>query len=211
MDRSRLAGVAEGIPLVWQAPLTDDRAVHAHLTSVLSGTERERMEQFRRSGDQARFLVGRGLLRLLVGAQVNLPPERVAFKLGPFGKPFMVPPFGKPPLHFNVAHSGQWVLLAFSATHEVGVDIEEIRPAQDWQEVGRRIFPAAEYAAWLRLEGAERSPAFFQIWTRHEAGLKALGLGLAGADEGKAIPNDRLTIFDLDLPAGYRGAVAWVG
>jgi 4'-phosphopantetheinyl transferase len=198
--------------MVWQARLTDDPATQAYLVSLLSAEERARLARFHLREDQQRFLVGRGLLRLLVGAHLNMPAERVEFDYGPFGKPFVVPGVGVPSLHFNVSHSGKLVLLAFSPVHEVGVDVEEVRRDQDWETIARQVFSCDEYREWILLNPEERLTAFFRAWTRHEAGLKAMGLGFAG--ERNAALDTYLVWFDLALPEGYQGAAgchAFVG
>jgi 4'-phosphopantetheinyl transferase len=191
---------------VWQVPVVNEARAHARLLSVLSADECTRYEQFRQPADQNRFLTGRGVLRILLGAHLQIAPELVLFRAGPFGKPGAIAPNALPALEFNVAHSGAWVLLALSRTQAVGVDIEEIRPNPEWPDIARQVFPPAENEALLRLPVAERLPGFYQAWTRHEAGLKALGLGLTDQR-----PNDwdrGLTLFDLEMPTGYRGAVA---
>jgi len=199
-------GPAEG-PMVWQARLTDDPATQAYLISLLSAEERARLARFHLREDQQRFLVGRGLLRLLVGAHLNTPAERVEFDYGPFGKPFVVPGIGVPSLHFNVSHSGKLVLLAFSPVHEVGVDVEEVRRDQDWETIARQVFSCDEHREWILLNPEERLTAFFRAWTRHEAGLKAMGLGFSG--ERNAALDTRLVWFDLALPEGYQGAAGY--
>jgi 4'-phosphopantetheinyl transferase len=204
-DAAWLAECPADVPVVWQARLTDDPDTQAYLISLLSAAERARLARFHLREDQQRFLAGRGLLRLLVGAHLNTPPERVKFNYGPFGKPFVVPPAGTPALHFNVAHSGKLVLLAFSPVHEVGVDVEEVRRDPDLETIARQVFAADEHRGWLRLNPAERLTAFFRAWIRHEAGLKALGLGFTG--ERHSALDARLTWFDLALPEGYQGAV----
>jgi 4'-phosphopantetheinyl transferase len=174
----------------------------------LSAEERARLARLHLREDQQRFLAGRGLLRLLIGAGLNLPAERVEFNYGPFGKPFVAPCAGTPALHFNVSHSGKLVLLAFSPAHEVGVDVEEVRREPDLETVARQIFSADEHRGWLRLNPAERLTTFYQAWTRHEASLKAMGLGFIG--EQDAALDARLVSFDLALPEGYQGAVGWL-
>lgn len=193
------------VPVVWQAWLTDDAAVLSHLTSLLSAEERARMERFRMSEDRQRFLVGRGLLRLLAGAQLDLPPESLALSHGPFGKPCLIQRPGAPALHFNVSHSGKLVLLAFHPVHEVGVDVEEVRAARDWQDIAERVFSADEKRRLDHLNPEEWLAGFFQTWTRHEARLKSLGLGFS--DENHSHLDAQLVCADLALPEGYRGAV----
>ena len=192
-------------PVVWQAWLTDDQAILSRLTLLLSADEKARLQRFRFREDQQRFLIGRGLLRVFVGAQLKLPPERVELNYGPFGKPFARSQISASSLQFNVSHSGKLVLLVFHRVHEVGVDVEQMRPGQDWEAVAKRVFPAEEYRRWTLLNPQERFTAFFQIWTRHEAKLKTLGLGFS--DESESSQSARLVCFDLELPDGYQGAV----
>jgi 4'-phosphopantetheinyl transferase len=194
------------LPVVWQAELTDDATRLSDLDSLLSADEQARLERLQQPGDRQRFLIGRGLLRRFAGAQLGLPPERVQFQYGPHGKPSVIPRAGTTPFHFNVAHSGKLVLLAFHPAREVGVDVEEMRGGQDWEAVAQRVFPAAEYRNWTMLKQHERTHGFFRAWTRHEASQKTLGCGFF--DESGAEQDARLSCFDLEMPEGYQGAVA---
>lgn len=191
-------------PLVWQAWLPDDPAVESRLLSLLSPAERVRRERLRLAADRRRFLTGRGLLRLFLGAGGNRPAPEVEFACGPAGKPFARPAGGRPAPFFNVSHSGQLVLLAFHPAREVGVDVEQICPDRDFENIARRIFPPDAYRQWARLNPDERPPGFFQAWTRHEARLKTLGRGIAG--ENQTVADARVACFDLVLPEGYAGA-----
>jgi len=203
-DAAWLVKCPADVPVVWQARLTDDPAIQSHLLSLLSVEERVRLARFHLWEDQQRFLVGRGLLRLLVGTHLDTPAERVEFAYGPFGKPFVIPRVGALSLHFNVSHSGQLVLLAFSPVHEIGVDVEEVRRDQDCETIARQVFTPDEHRAWILLNPQEQLTAFYRAWTRHEAGLKAMGLGSGG--ERNAALDARLVWFDLELPEGYQGA-----
>ena len=205
LDSARHPILAENRPSVWQATLTDDANTLAQLTSLLSEEERCRLAKLQLHADQRRFLIGRALLRSFVGNHMNLPAERVEFNHGPFGKPAVAARAGTPVLQFNVSHSGQLVLLAFHPKHEVGVDVEEMQPELDWEPIARRMFVAEEYRRLARLKPPARRAAFFQAWTRHEAGLKAVGRGFG--EESGVNPDARLSFFDLQLPAGYLGAV----
>ena len=201
-----LATCPSDVPMVWLVQLTDAPAIQSRLTSLLSAEERTRLERLRQREDQERFLVGRGLLRTLAGAHLGIPPEHVKLNHGPLGKPFVISPDQALTLHFNVSHSGKLVLLAFHPVHEVGVDVEQVRPGHDYEAVARRTFPAGEYHDWIALPPEKRLTGFFRAWTRHEAGLKALGRGIAG--ESNTAPDVHLAFFDLVLPKNYQGAAA---
>ena len=193
------------LPVVWQALLTDDAAIASDLVSLLSAEERARLGRLQQQDDRQRFLIGRGLLRMLAAAQLGRTPERVEFQYGPFGKPFVIPRAGERPLHFNVSHSGKLVLLAFHPARDVGVDVEEMRGDLDCEAIARRVFRSEEHHGWTLLNPQRRLAAFFRAWTRHEAALKTLGLGFS--DESNAADDARLKYFDLEMPEGYQGAV----
>jgi 4'-phosphopantetheinyl transferase len=192
--------------MIWQAEIPANPAVLADWVPWLSAEERSKLGRFRHLEDQHRFLIGRGLVRWLVGAWLKLPPERVEFSYGPYGKPVVVPGAGRPVIHFNVAHSGSLVLLAFHPAHEVGMDVEAIRPGADWVAIAQRMLPAETRAGWDHLTAPARLTAFFQAWTRHEAKMKALGCGLASAGRGN--PGARVRCFDVQVPLGYASAAA---
>lgn len=86
------------------------------------------------------------------------------------GKPYF-PSF--PGLHFNLSHSGSWVLCAVSQA-PVGVDIEGIRPRGP--SLPRYALSEKEYAQFRRM--GEDWPAFYSLWTRKEAWCKYTGQGL---------------------------------
>ncbi len=207
-DDGKDDGDSPSRPIVWLAPKIDDPGLEKDLYALLSPDERSRHDRFRRREDQQRFLTGRGLLRLVAGEHLKVPAEQVTFAYGRFGKPSLARAHGGTPLRFNISHSGELVLLAFSLTHEIGVDIEQIRPEAEWREVAGQVFSAPELAEWGRLDEAAREERFFQTWTRREAVLKASGLGVAE----NALPgsSDGQQLFDMDLPLGYVGALAMV-
>ncbi|HEX9046797.1 MAG TPA: 4'-phosphopantetheinyl transferase superfamily protein, partial [Verrucomicrobiae bacterium] len=166
-------------PAVWIARLPSDVAIQSHLQSLLSSTERAQLERFQVRQDQLRFLAGRGLLRIFLGAHLKVPAPAVELHYTSAGKPFVSVPKGAPQLHFNVSHSGEWVAIALSFRTEVGVDLEVVRPSDDLETVARQVFPPTALRAWLQSDSANSLTAFYQAWTRHEAALKALGQGFA--------------------------------
>lgn len=198
--------VAAGLPAIWQAHPPEDIATRKHLASLLSADEQTRLASFKQAIDQTRYLTSRGLLRLLIGAHLGIPAERLQFEYGPFGKPFLVAGAGHSSLHFNVAHSGNLILLAFSPRHEVGVDVEQMRQIPEMEAIAAQVFSENEHERWMQLGPEARVAGFYRQWTCQEAGLKALGLGLGG--EVDAQTDAALTRYEVDLPPGYAGAAA---
>ena len=193
-------------PVVWMWQRKETCDESPEFDSWLANDEKVRRDRLRRRPDRQRFAAGRAWLRVLLGEYLGLQPHQIVLQYGIHGKPCVEPGLQTPAVHFNVAQSGDVVLLAFHRSCEVGVDVEQLTENQDWDSTARLAFSSAQYATWAASGTAERQPAFFQHWTRREAGLKALGCGFAVEQ-----PEDwdsALTFIDLELPAGYAGSVA---
>jgi 4'-phosphopantetheinyl transferase superfamily len=92
----------------------------------------------------------------------------------------------------------------------VGVDVERVRRGTDVLAIAAGSLSAAER---LEIESAPtdegQREAFFRLWTRKEAYLKATGVGLAGGLD--AVAGAGWTVRPLRAPAGYAAAVAGEG
>lgn len=169
------------------------------LASTLAPQEWHRHDAYRLQADRERFLLGRGMLRQLLGLWLNQPPHAVTLAMGPHGKPFC--PDGP---EFNLSHSGDLVLVALHPCRPVGVDVEQLRPDLDWRPIARRMFEARVTRQLLSRPEPEQCPAFLQHWCRLEAKLKAAGQGLASASL-KDQRESGCRYWTLDLPDGYVG------
>jgi 4'-phosphopantetheinyl transferase len=169
-----------------------DETYTPDLLQPLSEDERARAERFRVESVQWQFVVSRAVLRMLLGRYLDSAPETLTFRYGPHGKPALGGTFADHPLRFNVSHTEDVALLAFTRGREVGVDVEHIHPQA--QNIAAHFFSQAENAALLALPETEREAAFFRAWTRKEAFIKARG-------DGFALP---LTNFDVSLDEAAR-------
>jgi phosphopantetheine--protein transferase-like protein len=71
-----------------------------------------------------------------------------------------------------------------SATHHVGIDVEQRRFVENCVALAHRFFTRQEADIFVEVEADVQSELFLQIWTAKEAGLKALGLGVvSGLDK----------------------------
>jgi 4'-phosphopantetheinyl transferase len=162
---------------VFRADLTGEPGRRLpQLLSLLSDEERARHARFLRERDAGLFALGRAMLRLILGRCVGVAPRALSFESGPFGKPRLAPAH-RSPLRFNASHSGDIVLVAFAVEREIGVDIETIRPLDDLDGLVRSAFSAQERSGIFA--AADRLASFYAAWTRKEAVVKALGVGLS--------------------------------
>lgn len=173
----------------------------AGLVCTLTAEENRRLGGFRHKADQDRFLLGRGLLRQMLALWMDQQPQHVAIALGPRGKPYCP---GGP--QFNVSHSGDLILLALHRCRPLGVDVEQERPALNWQPIARRLLSSQQVDALLQQPVAEQATAFLQAWCHLEAELKAGGWGLAAPPVGGSA--GLMGHWRLCLGRGYVGALA---
>lgn len=133
---------------------------------------------------------------------VHLPEgAEVELVQGEHGKPRLA----RGGLEFNLSHSGEIALVAVSAEHPVGVDIEEVRPDRDPVALAERALAAEDVEAVREAAPIDRSAVFHQRWARHEARLKCLGVGIFRAS---LLETDDLAVQDLEVAPGYAAAVA---
>jgi 4'-phosphopantetheinyl transferase len=195
---------------------TDLDAQPAHTATALLRTlapdEQVRADSFHFDRDRHRYVIARGTLRQLLGAYLGCEPEAVRFAYGPHGKPMLRTPAdderrrGQAMLRFNVAHADALALFAVSTDGDVGVDVERVRTLPDWEQVGAAVFAPGELTQVRMASRDEQCREFFRIWTRREALLKALGVGLGGAVRIDAAPGFEL--HDLHPGSGYVAALA---
>lgn len=162
----------------------------AALRPLLDAGEIARADRFKFAEHRMRFIVSHGVLRTIIAAYRGCAPQDTRFATGAHGKPELADADG---LSFSLSHSGDGVAVAVAAGIEVGIDIERPREMKDRDDLVVRFFSAAENRAYFALETAARDQAFFRLWTRKEAFVKGIGLGL-----GRAL--DSFTV-GLDIPA----------
>lgn len=101
-------------------------------------------------------------------------PLTISYRYGAHGKP-MIADF---PKHFNLSHSGDYVVCAVS-DGEVGVDIQKWVPFKE--RTAERFFAPEEWKLLQTLPMGQRTEMFYRLWTRKEAYGKYTGLGIPDA------------------------------
>ena len=141
--------------------------------SLLSWNEIERADRFYFPIHRRRFIAARGILRTLLGQYLSMTPQAIHFLYSKHHKPYLA----ASDLQFNVSHSHEMAVFAFTRTYPIGVDIEKIE-STFMSAVAKRYFSEKEVEQLMALSDAEQIPAFYQIWSRKEAFVKAIGAGL---------------------------------
>ena len=195
------------VRLVGSEPSQDD-------LSVLDRHERRRAAALTRSADRAAYVTAHAALRRLLGARLGRSPEEIPLVREPC--PHCGAPRGRPAvgdssstLHFSLSRSGRWALLAI-APAPVGVDIEALPDLETVAEVSAALHPD-DRAEILAAPASARADVFARAWTRTEAYLKGVGVGLAHDHLGSRTPFPGLpgwSVFDVSAPRGYAAAAA---
>ncbi|NUM52060.1 MAG: 4'-phosphopantetheinyl transferase superfamily protein [Candidatus Hydrogenedentes bacterium] len=208
---------------VWKASSDASHSAITRFINSLAPDERDRAARFHFERGRDNYVAARGVLRELLGMYLNIPPAGVQLTYTSHGKPDLAAAHGSD-LRFNLAHSGDIVLIAFARAARIGIDVERCRPDFDGQRIADRFFTESESALLRAVRDADRVRAFTQQWTRKESFIKAHGEGLSYPLNAFSIAeddNDRLRVLvharpgetdawcvrDLDVGDDYAAAI----
>jgi 4'-phosphopantetheinyl transferase len=193
---------------------------------VLDDCERARASRFTFDRDRRRFVAAHAATREVLGKMLSISPSRVRFAVGRHGKPYLFGMSGA--VRFNLSHSAERALLVVGLDRELGIDVEEMIPA-DHEGLAAAVFSTSERLALLRIAPHCQKVAFYRGWTRKESFVKAVGHGLAfplaafdvslepAGDQllvACRVPHcgpERWTIRSVEMEPGYAAAVAVEG
>jgi 4'-phosphopantetheinyl transferase len=147
--------------------------------ALLSAEEHARAARLRDDHLRRRRLVAWTTLRRVLGRCLDRDPATVEILRDARGCPSL----RDGEVSFSLSHSGGTALVALAPSGPVGVDVEAGTRLASVDELAARVFAATESAAFLALPSSQRRAAFLTAWTRKEAALKALGLGLPAGME----------------------------
>jgi len=162
---------------LWRVDL--DAYAQAVALDGLSREEEAREARMTHGQDGRRWRAARHALRRVIAALVNAPPETLVIEPDDLGKPRLQ----GSGLQFNLSHSAGEALIGVSPDRAIGVDLEVVHEVVDAEVLARAHFTNAERAEWSRADAAARDRTFLTCWTRKEACVKALGVGLSAQPE----------------------------
>lgn len=139
---------------------------------ILSEQELKKSLRYINQVDMERYICGKHLLRTLLSKFVPLSPSEIKFQTTNNKKPTIEG------VEFNISHSGNYVLIAIGPS-AVGVDVEHVNRTFVYETMLETSFCSEE----INFINANNDAlnAFYFLWTRKEALLKASGEGLTDA------------------------------
>ncbi|MFA7405766.1 MAG: 4'-phosphopantetheinyl transferase superfamily protein [Pelobacteraceae bacterium] len=187
---------------------------------LLSATEIERAGLLKSDLVKSRFIVGRGILRGILGGYSNIDPADVQIATGEQGKPYRA---DTDDLRFNLSHVDDLLVIAVAAGVEVGIDVERIAAEKPVFDMARLAFSRQEQEELRAMPASEQIRAFYRCWVRKEACLKACGRGFSLASSSFDVPMNVAEpptptlincnqsfwhVRDIEVPEKYCAAVA---
>lgn len=161
---------------VWRVSLNCVPSDFLALEATLSEEERARASMRKTEELSRRWTTARGALRTILAAYVGAMPESLIITSDVNRKPKLAKVESAP--SFSLSHTGHLAFVAVAPGGCVGIDAEILRPEIEWEDISRRFFSRAEADEIRSLTPETRTSAFFACWTRKEAYVKALGIGL---------------------------------
>lgn len=113
-------------------------------------------------------------IETVLAAYLGVDPTAVTIRRSPAGRPEL----RGSPHRVSLSHGGDVALVGVAHGRDVGVDVEPYRPGIESWSLVRHALTRAEQAR-LSAEPSRRARDFLAIWTKKEAVLKALGVGLS--------------------------------
>jgi 4'-phosphopantetheinyl transferase len=182
---------------VWLAQVDQYSMAIENISPVLSVDEQAKAAKFYFERDRRRYAAAHSILRILLGRYLGCDPLAIHFRTNSHGKPAIDAPVQEQRLTFNLSHSNELALLAFTCDRDIGVDVEYMRSNVEYEQLARHSFSPAEQQTLHNLPDNAIPQGFFNAWTRKEAYIKARGLGLH-------LP---LHLFDVSLRPGEPAAL----
>lgn len=145
------------------------------LYSLLSTQEKIQSKKFFTINLSNRYIVTRAVLRSILAEYLGTRPQDIEFVKNSYGKPFVK----GANIEFNMSHSYNSAYYAITFDFSVGVDVEFYNKGKNIFNIAKNVFSTDELEFFLNLPDLKRQEFFFNVWTKKEAVIKAMGLGLS--------------------------------
>lgn len=144
--------------------------LHKH---VLSLAEHKQVSEYKFEKERVSYIISHVLLRYFISNFIEISPEKIIFSRNPFGKPQIE----RKNFCFNLSHAIRKTIIGFFKK-DIGVDIEYINKELDIDKLSQLALTINEITLLNQLTIEKKNVRFFELWTRKEALLKAIGTGL---------------------------------
>lgn len=177
------------------------RIPKAYSSLLLTDAEWERAGRLRCEGDRLTFMLAHSLLRGTLAAMSGLGPEELEFVTGPYGRPRLS---GEASSNcFSLSYRRGLIAIA-TASAAVGVDIEYVDKSFPHCRIANRCFLPIERERLRDMTPARQLEAFFDVWTRKEAVVKAAGMRVQDGFGVNVLEQDAVLANEFGVLSRYR-------
>lgn len=179
--------------------MLEQEEMFRHFLCSLSKERQQKIEAMkaecgRRSSLGAWALLDYGLQQLY-----GLRERETTIAYGAHGKPYVK---DRPDIHFNLSHSGDYVLAAFAPV-EIGCDIQQTTQGTRNERIAVRFFTEEEQQTLVA--GMD----FYRIWARKESYIKCTGEGMVCDLRSFSVVEEKRAHFAEHTLPGYAMAVCF--
>ncbi|MBO0996710.1 4'-phosphopantetheinyl transferase superfamily protein [Bacillus sp. SD075] len=174
-------------------PINLNQITYEEMLNLLPKQRQISIHKLQKKNDKYRSLFGELLAKWFISDILKEPFQDIHFVLDKNGKPNLVG--GR--LHFNISHSGDWVVVGIH-NDPIGIDIEEIKNF-NIHEITKSTFSSKEFRYLFKSPKDLHIEIFFKMWTLKESWLKCIGSGFLVPPNTFSILNGS-NQYSLEIP-----------
>ena len=147
---------------------------------ILNIEEQKHANSFNFTKDRNRYIIARSVLRILLEKYLkNIQKEELLFDRTKYGKPYLCDLINLHNIKFNLSHSYDYIVYAFTKNNNVGVDIEFINRDIVIEDIIENSCSEQEKLLLNDLNKDDKCNTFYKFWVIKEAIVKAMGVGMS--------------------------------
>ncbi len=183
-------------------------------TYILDSEEVKQFNKYKIEKKQIEFLIGRILLKGILGNIFKKNAREISFSKNEYGKLYLSnQPHGLN-LNFNLSHTDGKLVCGITRVGRLGIDVENTEI--DYLELMEMFFLPKEISyVNSQSDFKNRKNLFYQIFTRKEAYMKLIGKGFSLSPFTFTVPlckdvnpNEDILYYSFNPSAGYMLSVA---
>lgn len=151
-----------------------DENIYQKLSLLMSEEKKNQIFKKYHRIDRERSFISFALAKTVISTKTGILKCDINFDANKYGKPYAIE---IPNCHYNISHSGSWVVCAYDAKKPVGIDIEEIKDIN--YDIVYRFFSKEEVSTFIAKPAEYKLDHLFNLWTLKESFIKAEGKGLS--------------------------------
>jgi len=212
---------AEGEIHLWLIDIPKNLGLLSEFYQILSPNERLKANSLRLPHVRGKYVLTAVARRILLSGYLGINATELQIRLTAKGMPYLEYPSVNP-LRFSISHTTALTAIAFARSQEIGVDLELIDYTLPARTMAESALTDKEMNLLAPLAKDQYVAAFYRLWVRKEAYLKAVGegfsitpnlvdvSGLCGIVNGDPpeVTREQIYIKDLSLRIGYAAAIA---